>query len=76
MRRHRIEQHPIDKDFQDRWFFVRPDGIAVPDCGYNTQSPAGGLLSVVEKTMCQSSRLVNMGLNVAFLYKHESAAPQ
>jgi len=26
----------IEKDFQDRWTFLRPDGIAVP---------AGGLLS-------------------------------
>jgi hypothetical protein len=24
----------IRKDFQDRWRFFRPDGIAVPDCGY------------------------------------------
>ncbi len=47
----------IDKDFQDRWFFVRPDGIAVPDSGYHPRDvpeaqdlpPAGGLLSVWEK---------------------------
>jgi len=25
----------IDRDFQDRWTFFRPDGIAVPDCGYH-----------------------------------------
>ena len=54
----------IDKDFQDRWFFVRPDGIAVPDCGYNSRSmetkfkeydlpPAGGLLNVVEKYVAE-----------------------
>jgi len=24
----------IDKDYRDRWMFVRPDGIAVPHCGY------------------------------------------
>jgi hypothetical protein len=24
----------IDKDYQDRWAFFRPDGIAVPDGGY------------------------------------------
>ena len=50
----------IDKDFQNRWCFVRPDGIAVPDCGYHPRGmdanfeaydlpPAGGLLSDVEK---------------------------
>jgi len=40
----------IEKDYQDRWFFVRPDGIAVPDCGY---SPAGGLLSVAERNVSE-----------------------
>jgi len=52
----------IDKDFRDRWTFYRPDGIAVPDCGYhgrdlvddelgapNPNPPRGGLLSAVEK---------------------------
>jgi hypothetical protein len=24
----------IRKDFQDHWRFFRPDGIAVPECGY------------------------------------------
>jgi hypothetical protein len=27
----------IEKDFQDRWSFLRPDGIAVPTFGYNSQ---------------------------------------
>jgi hypothetical protein len=27
----------IEKDFQDRWTFFRPDGIAVPDCGYHAR---------------------------------------
>jgi hypothetical protein len=44
----------IEKDFRDSWFFVRPDGIAVPECGYvsrpNENPPAGGLLSVAENT--------------------------
>ena len=52
----------IDKDFRDRWTFYRPDGIAVPDCGYhgrdllddqlgarNPNPPRGGLLSAMEK---------------------------
>ncbi len=47
----------IEKDFQDRWSFLRPDGIAVPAIGYSSQDmidedlskvleipPAGGLL--------------------------------
>jgi hypothetical protein len=52
----------IDKDFQGNWTFFRPDGIAVPDCGYHSRDmvdgdigercdnpPRGGLLSAVEK---------------------------
>jgi len=27
----------IEKDFQDHWTFFRPDGIAVPDCGYHAR---------------------------------------
>jgi hypothetical protein len=27
----------IERDFQNRWFFKRPDGIAVPGCGYLEQ---------------------------------------
>jgi len=42
----------IEKDYQDRWFFVRPDGIAVPDVGYFAP-PAGGLLSIAEKRISE-----------------------
>lgn len=51
----------LQRDYQNRWFFKRPDGRAVPACGYRTQDtidddigdvsklinnpPAGGLLS-------------------------------
>lgn len=27
----------IEKDYQDRWFFKRPDGRAVPACGYRAE---------------------------------------
>ena len=37
----------IEKDYQDRWYFVRPDGIGVPESGY-LPPPAGGMLSAVE----------------------------
>ena len=47
----------IEKDFQDRWFFVRPDGIAVPGCGYGIAKddppPAGGLLSVTKNFVAE-----------------------
>ena len=56
----------IEKDFQSQWYFVRPDGIAVPDVGYrskdmidadindaNYNPPAGGFLSVAEKLVLE-----------------------
>ena len=47
----------IERDFCDNWFFRRPDGVAVPDAGYFSKSyydpPAGGFLSVAEKTLSE-----------------------
>ena len=56
----------IEKDFRDRWYFMRPDGMAVPKCGYSARDmvdveltdayeipPAGGLLSVAEKVVSE-----------------------
>ncbi|MCG8370735.1 MAG: HNH endonuclease, partial [Proteobacteria bacterium] len=52
----------IRRNFRDAWTFYRPDGVAVPDCGYFAvdmvdddlgepyeNPPRGGLLSAVEK---------------------------
>ncbi|MCG8370964.1 MAG: HNH endonuclease [Proteobacteria bacterium] len=52
----------IEKDFNDAWYFIRPDGVAVPEIGYRTQDmvdadtgelrfdpPRGGLLHIAEK---------------------------
>ena len=39
-RHHRLVHeggYRIEKDFRDRWMFRRPDGIAVPACGYRVQ---------------------------------------
>ena len=54
----------IERDFCNRWSFLRPDGIAIPECGYRTTDrvddsdaydipPAGGLLSVAEKSVSE-----------------------
>jgi hypothetical protein len=56
----------IERDFRNRWFFLRPDGVAVPECGYRSSDrvddedsqayeipPAGGLLSVAERTVSE-----------------------
>jgi hypothetical protein len=52
----------IERDFKDGWYFVRPDGVGVPETGYGAQDmieadleesyldpPRGGLLSTLEK---------------------------
>ena len=53
----------IERDFQNRWYFQRPDGVAVPECGYSYRDtvddaypppPAGGLLSVAENIASES----------------------
>jgi hypothetical protein len=39
-RHHRLVHeggYRIDKDNGDRWIFKRPDGIAVPNCGYRLE---------------------------------------
>jgi hypothetical protein len=54
----------IQKDFNDAWYFVRPDGVAVPEIGYHARDladeeldgayvnpPRGGLLSALEKVV-------------------------
>jgi hypothetical protein len=39
-RHHRLVHeggYTIDKDYRDRWMFKRPDGIAMPNCGYRKE---------------------------------------
>ena len=47
----------IEKDYADRWYFMRPDGIAVPECGYVSRPyenpPRGGYLSLAEKSVSE-----------------------
>jgi hypothetical protein len=54
----------IERDFNNRWYFQRPDGVAVPACGYSSMDtvddddaydmpPAGGLLSMAERTLSE-----------------------
>ncbi|MEL7184941.1 MAG: DUF222 domain-containing protein [Pseudomonadota bacterium] len=51
----------IDKDFQDNWCFMRPDGIAVPDCGNYVLAeadafeapPRGGILIETENSVSE-----------------------
>jgi len=59
----------IERDYQNHWFFRRPDGRAVPNCGYHAQDmmdddveefsdllnnpPAGGLLTDAKKIVSE-----------------------
>jgi hypothetical protein len=59
----------IERDYQNRWFFQRPDGRAVPACGYHAEDitdddirdvselfnnpPAGGLLSKADNFLSE-----------------------
>ncbi len=36
-RKSRVVPKGIDRDFFGNWSFFRPDGIAVPDCGYHSR---------------------------------------
>ena len=67
----------ILKDYQDRWCFKRPDGIAIPECGYSrddmtddgigisstlVNSPsAEGLLTEMEKSLINRRRSPSSG---------------
>jgi hypothetical protein len=50
----------IERDFQDRWFFKRPDGRAVPNCGYNSQD-------MIDNDISELSRSINYPSAEGFL---------
>jgi hypothetical protein len=61
----------LERDYQNHWFFKRPDGRAVPTCGYNAEDiadddigdvselfnnpPAGGLLTEAKSFVSEPS---------------------
>ncbi len=52
----------IERDFQHRWFFKRPDGIAVPSCGYHAQDVIDddiGDIDDIDDTFNKLSNVVN-----------------
>jgi hypothetical protein len=42
----------IEKDYLDRWMFKRPDGIAVPSCGYQTKDRVDDEVDLGSETNC------------------------
>ena len=42
----------IERDYQNRWFFKRPDGRAVPSCGYQSRD-------MIDNDIGEFSTLIN-----------------
>jgi len=49
----------IERDYQDRWFFKRPDGRAVPPCGYNTRDTLDDDVGDISRQAGPRSELFN-----------------
>jgi len=49
----------IERDYQDRWFFKRPDGRAVPACGYHTRDIMDDDIEEVSRQAGPRSELFN-----------------
>jgi len=49
----------IERDFQNRWFFKRPDGIAVPSCGYRAQDMIDDDIGEIDATVTELSTVFN-----------------
>jgi len=49
----------IERDYQDRWFFKRPDGRAVPACGYHTRDTLDDDVGDVSRQAGSRSELNN-----------------
>jgi hypothetical protein len=70
----------IRKDFQDNWRFFRPDGIAVPECGYSGgEEPTGrvglSLATLIRSAANPSARGVIPNRKNSLLTAGESASP-
>lgn len=54
-RHHRLVHeggYRIEKDYLDRWMFMRPDGIAVPSCGYRPEDTIDDGIEFTEEINC------------------------
>ena len=49
----------IERDYQNRWFFKRPDGRAVPSCGYRAQDRIDEGSDGIGSNIGDLSRLIN-----------------
>jgi len=54
----------IERDFQNKWFFKRPDGRAVPSCGYQPQDMiddelGNNISDCIDNTIRKLSKVIN-----------------
>ncbi|MEE8244983.1 MAG: hypothetical protein V3R27_08305 [Pseudomonadales bacterium] len=49
----------IERDYQNHWFFKRPDGRAVPSCGYRVQDVIDDGIDEIGNNISELSRLIN-----------------
>jgi len=49
----------IERDYQNRWFFKRPDGRTVPACGYRAEDVTDDDIGDVSHRAGPSSKLYN-----------------
>ena len=49
----------IERDYQNHWFFKRPDGRAVPSCGYQTQDMIDDDIGHIDYSTGELSKLIN-----------------
>jgi hypothetical protein len=49
----------IERDYQNRWFFKRPDGRAVPSCGYRSQDVIDDGIDDTGNTIVELSNVIN-----------------
>jgi len=49
----------IERDYQNRWFFQRPDGRAVPACGYHAEDMTDDDIGEVSRQAGPRSKLFN-----------------
>jgi len=49
----------IERDYQHRWFFKRPDGRAVPTCGYHARDIMDDDVKEISRQAGPRSELVN-----------------
>ncbi|MFB3105114.1 MAG: HNH endonuclease signature motif containing protein, partial [Pseudomonadales bacterium] len=58
--RHHVLVHEggfrIERDYQNRWFFKRPDGRGVPSCGYRAQDTSD---DSIDDNIFDLSNLIN-----------------